>query len=275
MRILVTGATGRIGGLLARRLAASGHAVRALTRDPARAARLPAGVEAVAGDLTSPESLIPALDGVEAAYLIALAGDDYAPLRTGPEIAGLARAAGVRRVTLMTGTDDEAAVVAAVAGAGLDWTHLRPSEFMSNALGWAPSIRDEGVVRVPFAHVPWAMIDDGDIAAVAAATLVERGHAGRTYDLTGPEALTRAEGVARIAGVVGRPVRLVEADPEQAAGDMRAMGIAEDVVAFVIAAYADPPAHLVTPSAAVQRVLGRPPRSFGDWLAENAAAFRA
>ena len=102
MTILVTGATGTVGRHVVGELVRAGHAVRALTRNPAKA-DLPEGVEVVAGDLAVPDSLTAAFDGVTAAHLINFAGEGYAPLGTGPQIVELAAKSGVRRVTVLGG----------------------------------------------------------------------------------------------------------------------------------------------------------------------------
>src|SRR5687767_2040114 len=103
MPILVTGATGTIGRHVVDQLARGGHEVRALTRRPAQA-RLPADVEVFEGDLTRPESLADALRDVSALHLIAVSGDDYAPLETAPAIVESAVAAGVKHITVLIGS---------------------------------------------------------------------------------------------------------------------------------------------------------------------------
>jgi uncharacterized protein YbjT (DUF2867 family) len=105
MTILITGATGTVGRHLVQQLADAGQAVRAQTRNPAPA-ELPAGVDVVAGDLTDPATLAGACDGVTAAHLITLGGDDGESLTTGAELVGLAVRAGVRRVTVRGGWDE-------------------------------------------------------------------------------------------------------------------------------------------------------------------------
>jgi uncharacterized protein YbjT (DUF2867 family) len=156
-------------------------------------------VEIVAGDLAAPETLLPALDGVTGMHLIAFSDDGYTPLQTAPEVVELATLAGVRRLTVLTGTDDELAVARAVEDAGVEWTPLRPGEFMANAHFWTESIRTEGVVRAPFGGHLHAMVHEADVAAIVATALREDGHAGQTYTPTGPESLTRTETVRTIA----------------------------------------------------------------------------
>ena len=273
MTVLVTGATGNVGRHLIAELLAAGRPVRALTRHPERA-DLPDGVEVVEGDLTVPESLGPALDGATALHLITTGGDGFAPLRTGPDIVKLATAAGVRRVTVLW-SGVKGPVEEAVEASGLEWTLLQPVEFMSNALQWAESIRTEGVAREPFGRQRAAVVHEADIAGVAATALLEGGHGGRSYTLTGPEALTVPERVAAIGAAIGRELRYVELTEEEARERMRRLGATEEVVDFVVGWHADPPASAYTVVPTVEEVTGRPARTFAQWAAEHADAFRA
>lgn len=272
-RILVTGATGNVGGHVVDHLVRAGQRVRALTRSPA-AANLPDGVEIVAGDPAAPETLLPALDGVTGMHLIAFSDDGYTPLQTAPEVIKLATQAGVRRVTVLTGTDDELAVARAVEDAGVEWTHLRPGEFMANALFWTESIRTEGVVRAPFGGQLHAMVHEADVAAIVATALLEDGHAGQTYTPTGPEALTRAETVRTIADVIGRDIRFVELTEEQGREQLRESGYPDEVIEAVIEYGANPPEAAYTVLPTVEEVTGTPARTFRQWAADHADDFR-
>lgn len=271
-RILVAGATGKVGGHVVDQLVRAGQRVRALTRNPA-AANLPDGVEVVSGDLAAPETLLPALDGVTGMHLISFGDDGYAPLQTAPKVVELATKAGVRRVTVLTGTDDELAAAQAVEAAGVEWTHVRPSEFMANALYWAESIRAEGVVRAPFGGQLHAMIHEADVAAVAVTALLEDGHAGQTYTPTGPEALTRIEAVRTISDVIGRDIRFVELTEEQGREQLRESGYPDEVIEAVIEYGTNPPEEAYTVLPTVEQVTGRPPRTFAQWAAEHADDF--
>src|SRR5215207_5808274 len=152
MPILVTGATGSVGGSLVRQLLAQGQDVRALTRDPdsPTARALPRAVEVVRGDFDRPESLRPALRGVERMHLVSMGG----ALTNGAEILALARDAGVRRLTHLghddTSRDDDdpletehRSLHRVIETSGLEWTHLFPGEFMTNTWEWAESIKKE------------------------------------------------------------------------------------------------------------------------------------
>ncbi|GGV82591.1 NmrA family NAD(P)-binding protein [Streptomyces griseoloalbus] len=271
-RILVTGSTGTVGRQVVAELLARGHVVRALTRDAARA-DLPADVEVVQGDLSAPDSLIPALEGVTGIHLITFGGAYFAPLGSGPRILELAREAGVRRVTVLHGGGPSPLEDAVRADDGVDWTVLMPVEFMANALEWADGIVASGEVREPFVSRLSAMVHEGDIGAVAAVALTEEGHAGQEYVITGPELLTVGDKVAAIAAARGRDIALVELTEEQAVARWRAAGHPEDVIGFLLEAYGNTPEVGRTVLDTVEKVTGSPARSFARWAAEHADAF--
>ncbi len=194
--ILVTGATGNIGGALIGKLGKAGVPVRALSRSPDRAA-FPAGVEAVEGDLTDPDSLRSALRGVDALFLLQPGTTDTSQILESAAEAGVHQVVTVS--SLFAQTHPESFIgrnllhsEQIVRESGLEWTILRPWEFASNTLAWAAAIRAEGVVRAPRSGVPSPAIDPDDIAAVAASALLEDGHCGAVYPLTGPAAVTPA-----------------------------------------------------------------------------------
>ncbi|MFE7274964.1 NmrA family NAD(P)-binding protein [Streptomyces sp. NPDC057623] len=271
-KILVTGATGTVGRQVVAELLARGHAVRALTRDAA-GADFPAGVEVVQGDLTEPESLVAALDGVTGLHLITFGGAYFAPLETGPRILELAREAGVRRVTVLHGGGPSLLEDAVRADEGVAWTVLMPVEFMANALEWADGIVTSGEVSEPFVSRLSAMVHEGDIGAVAAVALTEEGHGGQEYVITGPELLTVADKVAAIAAARGREIALVELTEEQAVARWRAAGHPEDVIGFLLEAYGNTPEVGRTVVDTVEKVTGRPARTFGQWAGAHADAF--
>ncbi|WP_246018737.1 SDR family oxidoreductase [Saccharothrix australiensis] len=272
MTVLVTGATGTVGRPLVAQLLAAGHRVRALTRDPAKA-NLPAGAEAVAGNLADTASLAAAFSGVDAVHLIGFDGADFAPLTNGAEIADVAKGAGVRRVTVLRGDVTKGPLEEAVEASGLEWTHLAPVEFMANALEWAESVRTEGVVREGFADARSALVHEADIAAVAATALTADGHAGQEYWLTGPEVLTPPEMVRTIGAVLGREVRYVELGVDEVVARWRRAGHSAADIEFFLAMRTDPPEAGYTVLPTVEEVTGAPARTFEQWVRENAAAF--
>ncbi|MGH2849612.1 MAG: SDR family oxidoreductase, partial [Solirubrobacteraceae bacterium] len=208
---LVSGASGTVGSEVVGALLRAGAPVRGLVRSSER--ELPDGAEAVVGDLNDPPSLRAALAGVSGVFLLAGYADMPGLLA---EIAG----AGVRSVVLLSGggagaSDLDNAISRyqveserVVREAGVPWTILRPYAFMSNALRWLPQLHEGDVLRLAFADVASAIIDPGDIGAVAARALISGDHAGRTHALSGPQALLPAEQAAILGRALGRPLRV-------------------------------------------------------------------
>ena len=272
MTILISGATGNVGRPLVEQLLRAGHRVRALTRNPTTAS-LPEGVELFKGNLSDTASLKDAFDGVSAAHLISF-GDDYAPLDNGGDIAALATAAGVRKVTILKGDLDKTGLDQAIEAAdSIEHTFLAPVEFMSNTLEWADGIRENGEVREPFVESKSAMIHDADIAAVAAAVLTGTGHSGRTYWLTGPEALDVRQKVAVLSAVLRRDIRLVEQTQDEVVAQWREQGYSEEDIEFFVMMRTNTPEAGHTPQPTVREVTGKPARAYAEWVRENAEPF--
>lgn len=267
--ILLTGATGNVGGAAARALLAAGVVdVAALVR-PGRESALPTCVRPILGDLNDPTSL----PDVEDVFLLPGYGAQDELLR---------RASG--RVVLLSGRSVLAtdldnpissytlAAEEAVRASGRPWTIVRPSGFMANTLEWAPQLAAGDVVRAPFADVPIAMIDPVDIGAVVAVALTAD-HAGQAYEISGPEALRPADRVRILGEVLGRSLRFEPQSDAEARAQMLETTPPEYVdafFAFYSAGTLDESAVLPT----VPSLLGRPARSFAEWAAEHAASFQ-
>jgi uncharacterized protein YbjT (DUF2867 family) len=272
MRILVSGASGSVGRHLVTQLYEAGHDVRALTRSPANA-RFPSGVEAVAGDLNDAGTLEYAFRNIDAIHLITFGGDYYHDLKNGDEIVALAEKSGVQLATVLGGWFPTS-VESALASSNLSWTILQPREFMSNALEWASEIRNNNTVSMLAAYRS-AVVHEADIANVAARALTEDGHGGRSYLLTGPEALTPEERTRIVAEATGQDITFVKLNEDSERDRLRGHGYDDDYVEFGIRLATNPPdeAGVVLPT--VETVTGRPARSFTLWAQENAAEFRA
>lgn len=280
-RILVTGATGRVGRQVVSQLLATDARVRALTRDP-DAAGLPPEVEVVRGDLTVPVALDGCLDGVDAVFLVWTAAPGAAPAA----VERMARHA--RRIVFLSSPYQtphpffqqpnpmaamHAEIERLIAASGLRWTFLRPGMFAANCLAWwAPQIRAGDVVRWPYSAAPTAPIHERDIAAVAVRTLLEAGHDGAEYVLTGPESLSQLEQVVTIGDVIGRPLRFEEISPEAARRELLAPAPVVDMLLNAWAAAIGRPAYV---TSTVAEVTGRPTRTFREWVTDHAEAFRA
>ncbi|MEY9862741.1 uncharacterized protein YbjT (DUF2867 family) [Catenulispora sp. GAS73] len=278
--IVVTGATGNIGRPLTRALAEAGEQVTAVSR---HTATVPAGVRHVVADLAEPAGLEPALTGAKALFLL-LSGDLHALGANPADVISKAAESGVRRIVLLStlGVATRPFGRTRIAmreledtlrESGLDWTILRPGGFASNALWWAESVRTQRLVAAPFGDTGVPIIDPADIAAVAAAGLVDDRHSGGVYELTGPEVITPRQQAEAIAAALGTPVRFHELTRAEAkAGMEQSMPgeLADDTLDILSS---PTPAELrISPD--VERVLGRAPRSFADWAQSNIAAFR-
>jgi uncharacterized protein YbjT (DUF2867 family) len=276
MTILVTGARGGVARSLVQQLLAAGLPVRAAGRDPA-AARLPGGVEAVRADLAEPGTLGPALDGVRRVFL-------YAERQGLGGFTERARAAGAEHIVLLSAAGADAASAdpiarlhgeaeEGVARSGIAWTFLRPGGFATNALQWAGTIRADGTVRDPFPESWTAPIHEADIAAVALRALTEPGHAGTAPVLTGPERLTRRRQAERIGEAIGRRITVERQDLDEHRRDLARWGppeVAEALIRHAAAAVDAPPPV----TGDVERITGRPARTFAAWARDHAADFR-
>lgn len=276
--IFVTGATGNIGRSLLGELHARGAGpMRGLTRDAARAV-FPDTVEAVEGDLAKSESWVPALEGARSLFLVSRLGPDA-------DIIGAARSAGVEHVVLVSSitvqthphlgpADENLAVERLLQASGMPWTILRPTQFASNALMWAASIRDGESVRAPYADTGLPTIHPADIASVARVALTEPGHRGRTYALTGPEPVTARQQVEAVAAALGREVPFTEIGWREAHARMVEVFGAEAADAVLDVTGGDVNDELLAVRDTVERITGCPARPFRQWAAENADLFR-
>src|SRR6266511_4399616 len=283
--ILITGATGTIGRPLIELLGTAGADIRAVTRNP-QAAGLPDGVEVVAGDPSRPDTIAAALRGVTALFLHPRAVGDAAA----SELLALAQEQGVKRAVVLSAinVDDDPAlqpsryngdrnkeVEDAVIRSGLEWVSLRSSSFAINTLrAWGAQIRAGDVVRGPYATFAEAPIHERDLAAVGARALLTDALAGRRLQLTGPQSLTHEEMVATIGDVIGRPLRYQEVPPEAATQGMVQHGFPGPFVEALMARYAEEVGQAAPLSGEVETILGRPARTFAEWVADHAAAFR-
>ncbi|TDE34623.1 NAD-dependent epimerase/dehydratase family protein [Nonomuraea mesophila] len=274
-KILVTGATGNVGRHVVTRLAEAGLEVRALARNPERA-HLP--VETVRGDLTVPESLEPALDGVESVFLLWPTTSADSATDTITAIAKHARRVVYLSADTADASDDEQPsyfhhqVERLIRHSGAGWTFLRPGGFAANTLMWADQIR-QGVVRWPFGQAARSLIHEKDIAAVAVHALTSAGHNGATYALTGPEQLTQAEQVRVIGEVLGREVRWEELPVEKAREQLMAAWADPSFVDLALQGWETFVSRPERVTDTVERLLGRPALTFRRWAEDRAADF--
>jgi uncharacterized protein YbjT (DUF2867 family) len=222
--ILLTGATGSAGSLIANEFVRQREPLRILVRNKAKAkafANVPT-VEIVEGDMSEPGSLGPALDGVNRALMISSAAMNM--VETQCAFIDACKAAGVQHVIKLSGLDARPdttfpfglmhkAIEEHLEHSGLAWTHLRPTGFMQEYLREAPSIVREGAFYLPLGEVRLNPVDLVDVAKVGFLLLRDGGHEGERLALTGPEVLSMSEIAERISHTTGRTVRYIAVSP--------------------------------------------------------------
>lgn len=281
--IAVTGATGNVGAEVVRELRSVGAPVRALSVDPERArAQLGDGVEHVRLAFGEEATYADAFRGARALFLMRPPQIADVARRIHPAI-DAARAAGVQRIVFLSLQGVERNPVVPhyrierhLRRSGVPATLLRPSFFMQNlSTTHRDEIRDEGRIVVPAGRGRTSFVDVRDVAAVAAKALVEDGHEGRAYELTGSEALGYAE-VAEILGeVLGRPIAYADPSPLAFWRRSRKAGTPAAFVTVMLGLYTVARLGLaarVTPE--LEQLLGRPPITVRRFVEDHAAAWR-
>jgi uncharacterized protein YbjT (DUF2867 family) len=280
---LVIGATGRVGRAVVDELCRLGQPVRALVRRPPTTP-FASGVEVVVGDLTEPDSLAPAVAGVDAAFVVWATGPATVPA----VFARLAR--NVQRVVLLSSPHQtphpffqqpnpmamlHAHIERQLVASGVPSVIIRPGMFASNAIAWwANQIRAGNVVRWPYGAVETAPIDDRDIAAVAVRALSEASPAPADYVITGPASLSHAEQVGVIGDALGRRLTFHELSPDEFRRET-ADSWPPAAVEMLLAAWGAAVGHPAYVTGTVADVTGTAARSFHDWVAAHVESFRA
>jgi uncharacterized protein YbjT (DUF2867 family) len=281
--LLITGATGNVGRALVSHLDAAGVTFRVLVRDTRRAAALPARVKRVVADLGEPATLKSAFDGVTGLFLLVPGtGLDHAT-----HALAAAQAAGARHIVLLSSFNAlgdpippmgrwHHAREELIRTSGIPFTFLRPSGYMTNALDWLPTIRQQGFVLDPTGPGRHAPIDPADIAAVAARVLTDNDHYGTEYVLTGSQALTVAEMVDILAHAIGRHLEARQtATPAEAVRFRYPNGAPQQLADAIIESLTHARADTVgLRTDTVEQLLGRKPTTFADWCARNASTFQ-
>jgi len=242
--ILITGATGTVGSEVVKQLAATGAPLRALVRnlEKANQIRRP-GVELAQGDFDKPETLGAALAGAEKVFL--LSSPDPRQVELQGNLIEAARRSGVRHIVKLSaiGAAAESPVrflrwhwqtEKQLEQSGIAYTHLRPHYFMQNTLGFAGAVAGQNAIYMPMKDARISMVDVRDVAAVAVAALTRPGHAGKTYDVTGPEALSFTQVAEKLSTALGRKVTHIEVTPAVAKQGMMSAGFPEGLADGVL-----------------------------------------
>lgn len=284
--ILVTGATGTTGREIVKQLVAKGVKVRAMVRNYTKAEDMAQlGVEIVEADFDKPQTLDIALKGVERALL--LPANTLQQLEQETNFIEAAKRAGVRHIVKYSarGADVNAAANVTrwhgqteklLEESGIAYTHLRPIFFMQNLLSFANSITKEGTFALPLKDAKIAVTDVRDIAAVAVAALTEPGHEGKTYIITGAEALSIYEIADKLSAAIGKKVTYIDIEPEAFKQGLIADGVPEwyaDDMVKLNAYNATSEGAVVT--NVVAEVTKKQPISFDQFAQDYAPLFEA
>ncbi|ROQ03064.1 uncharacterized protein YbjT (DUF2867 family) [Rathayibacter sp. PhB93] len=274
--IAVTGATGAVGGRVARLLADVGLPLRLLARDPSRAPELP-GATSVRSSFTDPGD---ALHGVRLLLMVS-AAENEDRLAEHLSMVAAAAAAGVEHVvyTSFAGASptatftlarDHAATEEAIRASGMSWTFLRDNLY----LDFVPAmLGDDGAIRGPAGSGRAAIVAREDVARAAAAILrAPAEHRDATYELTGPEALTFDE-IAAVLTAAGRPAVFVDETLEEARASRRRWNAPDWQLDAWISTYTAVAAgEMQYVSGDVERLTGRAPLSLAQFLAASRSA---
>lgn len=276
---LVIGATGHFGRQTVEELAAAGAPVRALTRTPERAG-LPEEVDVVQGDLTKPDTLPAALADVEAAFLVLPYGMDVAPLLAAAGRAGVRRLVFLSSGAVVPGADRQPDVIAqyhrdveqAIEASGIEWTFLRLLFPAINSLTFAMQLPGGDVIRAPYTEAAFSAVHERDVAEVAAQILTGGGHAGRGYDLTGPESLTQAQQVRVLGETLGRKLTVEDLDPQPVLEQMSQF-MDPEFLAALFALMAQAVGKPAPVNDIIEQITGHPARTYAQWAADHRADF--
>jgi uncharacterized protein YbjT (DUF2867 family) len=283
--VLVTGATGTVGSRLVGQLASRDVRVRAFVRDRRKAAALLGpNVEAVEGDLDRPETVEAALADVESLFLLPPANPKQG--ERDAMVVDLARRMGVSHVVKLSALNAAAdspvddlrwhrAGEVALLESGLGYTILRCNFFTQFFLIFAPSIRAESVFRAPVTTGRVSPIDAGDIAAAAAAVLVDgERHNGRTYELTGPESLSYPEVAEKLSAALGRPIGYATVSPAESERELLAAGHPDWETRILIQLFEEIEAgRFARVSSSVEGLTGREATSFDQFARDYRGEF--
>jgi uncharacterized protein YbjT (DUF2867 family) len=282
--VLVTGSTGDVGTNVVRELRGESVAVRAFVRDPDRAAALLGpDVPLAIGDFGEPESIRQALEGVDRVFLAC--ANDPRQVEYETNVIDAAADASVVRVVKLSAVgaekgspldfwDWQGRIEEHLRASGLPSVILRPTSYMTKLLGSPEAIKHSGKLFAPAGDAKISLIDPRDVASVAAVALTQDGHEGRTYVLSGPEAITFAEIAEELSSATGRPVEYVDVPDEAARQGMLQAGLPEWLADNLVTLF-----RLIRQGAAseitdtVRELTGRAPHSFAAFARANREMF--
>jgi uncharacterized protein YbjT (DUF2867 family) len=281
--ILITGASGNVGREVVKQALAVGLTIRATFQSPAIAAKAPAGLEGVIMDYAKPETIRPALQGVEKILLVGPPVRDLAALEA--NFIKEVRAAGRKHIVKLSALGGRESMFPSehreseenIEASGLPYTFLRPNGFMQNLINYnAGTIRSRNAIFYGCqGNGAVSVVDTRDIAAVAVIVLAATGHEGKSYTLTGGEALTNEQVAEKISPIAGRKISYVDLPPAEFKKAILSAGTPEwsaEALLDLQRLYREGKASLVTDD--VERLTGRKPITFDQFARDYAFAFR-
>jgi len=277
MPYLITGATGPVGRSIVTQLRTIGQDVRIVTRDEDKA---PGGVEVVQGDFTKGDLPSKAFEGVNRVFLFPAQGGVDAFLKQAKTtqveqivvLSSLAAAMEYERDQTSMSALHHLAIEKEVLSSGIPYTFLRPGSFANNLLFWAHSIQNGDTVYGPYANSVQAPIHEADIAAVAVVALTQEGHQGKTYALTGSQALTRIEQLNCIGTAIGKKLHFQEIPANSFQKEMEKY-MPLPIIKMLLDYWSDTVTvpDVVLPT--VEQLTGHKARTLAQWAKDHASDF--
>jgi uncharacterized protein YbjT (DUF2867 family) len=285
--ILVTGAAGLSGSIVIREFAQEKAKVRALVRNREKARALEGfpTVEIVEGDMLQAKSLGAALRDVDRVLMISSANAQL--VETQCTFIDACKRADVKHIVKFSGAEsgvdrqkfrftrmhDE--IEFYLESSALEWTHLRPSQFMQVYLREVPTIAARGAFFLPMEDAQLEPVDLQDVAKVAFALLRSDGHHGKSYNMTGPEGLTMTEIAERISAALGKTIHYVNVSPLEKRNAMAQAGVPSFFLDAIEELFAERRRRRKSKvDLGTHEVFGIRPTTFAEFAHRDAAAFR-
>ena len=279
--IVVTGATGNLGGAIASRLSSAGHTVRLFVRDPRRAPSL-SGAEVAVGDFADPRSVAAALEPGDRIFMVSVHADNPERVEAHQRLIGAVAAAGAKQIVYLSfmGARPDAINYHArshgvteqmIRASGVPWTFLRPSLYMEVLHKRFDAAR---VLRAPAGAGRAAWVARDDIAAVAATVLAQDGHEGKIHEITGPRSLSMSETARVVSEALGRRFRYEAETSEEGWEWRRATGQTDWEIRARIASWESVRAGEVSRATGTVHLLtGVRPRTLTEYVTSHGNEF--
>jgi uncharacterized protein YbjT (DUF2867 family) len=280
--ILITGASGNVGSEVLKQAAAAGLELRAAYQSAEKTGAAPRGIETVILDYQKPETVRLALRGVQTVFLVGPPTANLPALEA--NVVDEAQRAGIRYLVKLSALGGRKAIFPSlhrqseekIEACGIPYTFMRPNGFMQNFVTYnSATIKSQSVFYGCQGEGAVSHIDIRDIAAAIVAVLSGRGHEGKAYPLTGPEALTQNQVAEKLSKATGRTVKYVDLPVAEVKKAMLGSGMPEwsaDAVLDLTRLYREGGASLVDPT--VERLMARKRITFDQFARDYVSAFR-